>query len=86
MPLPKLSSTGSLFQEILQVFFFFDQSSMCYQIYCRPEGLHEKKVQDPYNSKPEISNLKNSCLSRDTNFSEITFEPLYIKAHSQTKI
>jgi hypothetical protein len=49
----------------------------------KPEGLHhEKEVQDPYNSKPEISDLKNSCLSRNTNLTGITFEPLITLTHT----
>jgi len=49
----------------------------------KPKGLHhEKEVQDPYNSKPEGSDLKNSCLSRNSNLTRITLEPLFTITHT----
>jgi hypothetical protein len=49
----------------------------------KPEGLHhEKKVQDPYNSKPEGFDLKNNCLSRNSNLTRITLEPLFSLMHT----
>jgi hypothetical protein len=52
---------------------------MCYYILLKmPEGLHlETRGTRPLHSKSEESDLKNSCLSINTNLTRITFEPLF---------
>jgi hypothetical protein len=66
--------------------YFFSNKVTCATQYIakkkRPEGLHEKEVQDPYNSKLERSDLKNSCLSRNSNLTGITFESLFTLTHT----
>jgi len=71
---------SELFFLLFLLLYFFRTCSVCYYIWLKmSEGLHlETKGTRPLHSKSEEFNFKNSCLYRNTNFTRITFEPLFI--------
>jgi hypothetical protein len=49
------------------------------------KAYNEKEVQDPYNSKPEGSDLKTDALAEPKPYKNYIGASLYIKTHSQNK-